>query len=172
MVIPSIKCANSLNTYLHSYLMMCYNTKTFYQRQRARNENILNRFLNKLCSIRDKPVMRDKLMALLNLSVFWLSKPQNIAQKIFWQYCFSCYVSEKCLNIYFLIQKWSRLLVFLCWFSHPLKKIFICFNESPLKMMKNAFYLLLKALLVLKILNIFPGVFGDIEKTAWLEIKC
>ena len=38
--------------------------------------------------------------------------------------------------------------------------------------MKNAFYLLLKALLVLKILNIFPGVFGDIEKTAWLEIKC
>ena len=50
--------------------------------------------------------------------------------------------------------------------SHLLKKNFICFNESPLKMMKNAFYLLLKALLVLKILNIFPGVFGDIEKTA------
>ena len=70
MVIPSIKRANSLNTYLHSYLMMCYNTKTFYQRQRARNQNIFNRFLNKLCSIRDKPVMRDKLMTLLNLSVF------------------------------------------------------------------------------------------------------
>ena len=36
--------------------------------------------------------------------------------------------------------------------SHLSKKfIFICFNESPLKMMKNAFYFILKALLVLRI---------------------
>ena len=36
--------------------------------------------------------------------------------------------------------------------SHPPKKIcFICFNESPLKMMKNALYFILKALSVLKI---------------------
>ena len=31
------------------------------------------------------------------------------------------------------------------------KKIFICFNDSPSKMMKNAFYFILKALFVLKI---------------------
>ena len=31
------------------------------------------------------------------------------------------------------------------------KNCFICFNESPLKMMKNAFYFILKALFILKI---------------------
>ena len=31
------------------------------------------------------------------------------------------------------------------------KFISVCFNESPLKMMKNAFYFILKALFVLKI---------------------
>ena len=35
----------------------------------------------------------------------------------------------------------------------PDKIIFIFFNESPLKMMKNAFYFILKALSVLKILK-------------------
>ena len=36
--------------------------------------------------------------------------------------------------------------------SHlPKKIIFICFNESPLKMMKKAFYFILKARFVLKI---------------------
>ena len=36
--------------------------------------------------------------------------------------------------------------------SHlPKKFLFICFNESPLEMMKNAFYLNFKALFVLKI---------------------
>ena len=35
----------------------------------------------------------------------------------------------------------------------PLKKkiSFICFNESPLKMVKNAFYFILKGIFVLKI---------------------
>ena len=33
------------------------------------------------------------------------------------------------------------------------KSCFICFNENPLKMMKNAFYFILKALFVLKILD-------------------
>ena len=37
------------------------------------------------------------------------------------------------------------------------KKIcFICFNESPLKMMKNAFYFILKVLFVLKIFKFLP----------------
>ena len=36
--------------------------------------------------------------------------------------------------------------------SHfPKKNFFICFNDSPSKMMKNAFYFILKALFLLKI---------------------
>ena len=36
--------------------------------------------------------------------------------------------------------------------SHlPKKILFICFNDSPLKMMKNVFYFILKALFALKI---------------------
>ena len=39
--------------------------------------------------------------------------------------------------------------------SHLPKKIyFICFNDSPSKVMKNAFYFILKALFVLKILKL------------------
>ena len=38
---------------------------------------------------------------------------------------------------------------------------FICFNESRLRMRKNAFYIILKALFVLKIIKFF----GDVEKT-------
>ena len=36
---------------------------------------------------------------------------------------------------------------------HSKKKVFVCFNESPLKMMKNAFYFTLKGLYVLKIFD-------------------
>ena len=54
--------------------------------------------------------------------------------------------------------------------SHLSKKIFfICFNDSPSKMMKNAFYLILKALLVLKIFKFLSWLFEYVEKTAWLE---
>ena len=38
-------------------------------------------------------------------------------------------------------------------FSPSKKVFFICFNDSPSKMMKNAFYFILKALFVLKIFN-------------------
>ena len=44
---------------------------------------------------------------------------------------------------------------------HLPKKCFICFNESPLKMMKNAFYFVIKAFFVLKIFKFFQHV----EKT-------
>ena len=37
-----------------------------------------------------------------------------------------------------------------------LKKLFVCFNESPLKMMKNVFYFIIKALFVLKISKFLP----------------
>ena len=34
--------------------------------------------------------------------------------------------------------------------SHPSKVVFICFNKNPLRMLKNVFYFILKALFVLK----------------------
>ena len=43
--------------------------------------------------------------------------------------------------------------------------------KSPLKMVKNAFYFILKALFILKIFKFLPWLFGHIEKTAWLEIQ-
>ena len=54
--------------------------------------------------------------------------------------------------------------------SHlPKYFFFICFNESPSKMMKNAFYFILKALFVLKIFKFLSWIFEHVEKTAWLE---
>ena len=51
--------------------------------------------------------------------------------------------------------------------SHlPKKFLFICFNESPLKMMKNAFYFILKTLFVLKIFKVLSWHFGHVEETA------
>ena len=49
------------------------------------------------------------------------------------------------------------------------KNFFICFNESPSKMMKNAFHYILQALFVLKILKFLSWLFGHAEKTASLE---
>ena len=49
----------------------------------------------------------------------------------------------------------------------PSKKIcVICLIESPLKMIKNAFYFILKALFVLKIFKLFSRLFGHAGKTA------
>ena len=42
-------------------------------------------------------------------------------------------------------------------------------TESPLKMMKNAFYFTLKALFVLKIFKFLSWLLGHVEKTARLE---
>ena len=51
-------------------------------------------------------------------------------------------------KLLYLLKKYLKL------DSHLPKNIyFICFDESSLNMMKNAFYFILKALLVLKILN-------------------
>ena len=67
------------------------------------------------------------------------------------------------------------------------KKFFICFNESPSKMMKNAFNFILKAFFVLKIFKFLSWLFGDVGKrldlknmihfkiwdvTAWLTNNC
>ena len=42
----------------------------------------------------------------------------------------------------------------------------VCFIEKPLKMTKNAFYFILKALKIFKFLS---WLFGHVEKMAWLE---
>ena len=42
-------------------------------------------------------------------------------------------------------------------------------SESPLKMMKKAFYFTLKSLFVLKIFKFLSWLFGHVEKMAWLE---
>ena len=49
----------------------------------------------------------------------------------------------------------------------PSKKIcFICFDESPLKIMKNAFYFILKALFVVKIFKFLSRCLSHVEKIA------
>ena len=45
------------------------------------------------------------------------------------------------------------------------KSCFICFNESPAKMMKDAFYSILKALFVLRIFRFLSWHFGQVENT-------
>ena len=51
----------------------------------------------------------------------------------------------------------------------PSKKIcVICFIESPLKMIKNAFYFILKALFVLKIFKFLSWLFGHVGEAGWL----
>ena len=50
------------------------------------------------------------------------------------------------------------------------KKCYICFNDSPSKMMKNAFYFILKAFFVHKIFKFLFWLFGHVEKSTWLEI--
>ena len=49
------------------------------------------------------------------------------------------------------------------------KNCIICFIESPLKIMKNAFYFILKTFFVLKIFQFLSWLFNHVEKIAWLE---
>ena len=46
---------------------------------------------------------------------------------------------------------------------------FICFSDSPLTVMINVFYFILKALFVLKIFKFLSWLFDCAEKTASLE---
>ena len=46
------------------------------------------------------------------------------------------------------------------------KNCIICFTESPLKMMKNAFFFILKALFLLKTFKFLLRLFDHVEKTA------
>ena len=53
--------------------------------------------------------------------------------------------------------------------SLPKKKCVICFIESPLKMMKNAFFHLSFSSFILKMFKFLSWLFGHVQKTAWLE---
>ena len=56
----------------------------------------------------------------------------------------------------------------------PSKNFFICLNDSPSKLMENAFYFILKALLVFKIFKLLSWLFGHRKNglinnvTTWL----
>ena len=52
---------------------------------------------------------------------------------------------------------------------HLTKTFFIWFNDSPLKLMKDAFNFILKTLLVIKIFKFLSCLFGYVEKTAISE---
>ena len=58
--------------------------------------------------------------------------------------------------------------------SHlPKKFLFICSNESPLEMMEDAVYFILKALFILKILKFLCWHFGHVEEIAYkVNFKC
>ena len=51
-------------------------------------------------------------------------------------------------------------------FSTSKKNCVIYLIEIPLKMMKNPFYFILKALFVLKMFKFLPRLFGPVGKTA------
>ena len=44
----------------------------------------------------------------------------------------------------------------------------ICFDKSPLEMMKSAFYFILKAFFILKIFKFLLWLFVHVGKMAWL----
>ena len=81
-------------------------------------------------------------------------------------------ISANFLSILLIIKtKWNEFKYkFLKSYSHlPKQFFFIYFNDSPSKIMKNAFYFILKALFVLKIFKFLSWDFGHVEKTVWLE---
>ena len=60
-------------------------------------------------------------------------------------------------------------------FSPSKKFVLVYFNESPLKMIKNAFYFMLKALFVFEIFTFLSWLFGYVEydliRKLWLILK-
>ena len=73
------------------------------------------------------------------------------------------------LYLYLYILEGKKLLSLTLTFQK--KVFFICFNDSSSKMMKNAFYFILKALFLLTIFKFLSWLFERAEKTAWLRDK-
>ena len=105
--------------------------------------------------------------------------------------------SERCLNVkslafFIFIMKTKIFIDFQICISVPLIKQFrkhqyselfnlkldshlpnnffiVCINDSPSKMLKNAFYFILKALFVFNIFKSLSWLFAHVEKMTWLE---
>ena len=68
-----------------------------------------------------------------------------------------------------LMPKSKRFNLFKVKISPSKNNCIICYTGSPLKMMKNAFYFILKALFVLQISKFLWQLFCHVGKTTWLE---
>ena len=92
---------------------------------------------------------------------------QNGFQETFWKSFLTLGTKNWAWSVSENFQILSELSFTLKLDSHlPKKIIFICYNESPLKIMKNAFYFTLKALFVLKIFKFLSWHFGHVEEIA------
>ena len=82
-----------------------------------------------------------------------------------------------CLNlkmfhsITFNGRKIIKIIILKVALSPSKENYFFCVTEWPLKIIKNAFYFILKALFVLKISKFLSWIFGHIEKMAWWARK-
>ena len=98
--------------------------------------------------------------------------PQNVSNEIFKIFKVfennmkfiraACWINMVINNIrryYGVIMK-----VFKVGLSPSKKHDFVCFNESPLKIMKNAFYFKLQTLFVLKIFKFLYWLFGHVKR--------
>ena len=91
------------------------------------------------------------------------------------------WLSNPCLkmisNVQYLMVKYTSNMtidhIILIWCKNELspskKNCVICFKESLLKMMKNAFYFILNALFALKIFKFLSWLFGHVAKIALSE---
>ena len=84
------------------------------------------------------------------------------------QKCLEAYLESKCVVFprYFCSKNLLKLKNWIIKVGLlPSKNVgFICFNESPLKIMKIYFYFTLKAPFVLKVINFWPDFFGHAGK--------
>ena len=93
--------------------------------------------------------MRRKWSRRLVQRKFWLDMTRSLLVRLI--------LSKK---VQYLLWSWTFTFQKLC---------VICFIESPLKVIKDAFYFILKALFVLKIFKFLTWLFVHVEKMAWLE---
>ena len=81
-----------------------------------------------------------------------------------------CTKKETTFHLFYALLFLANLFLKFKFVISPSKKFFfIRFINGPSKMMKNAFYFIFKALFGLKIFKFLSGLFGHVEKTAWLE---
>ena len=107
------------------------------------------------------------LIILLMLEMNWSNKACKSFKKEALTQVFSSEFCETFKSIFFREHLLVTVPSFIKVGLSPSKKIcVICLIESPLKMMKNVFYFILKALFVLKIFKFLSRLFSHAGKTA------